>query len=125
MGDVEDELRAQSEGLDDRSFASRGVALTAGIIAEGEILEIRSEEQWNRLVLEVGAYDPASRLVLVGTRNATPADCARSAIVTLPDAYEIRLTASTTAATASSHGCAFRLPADDLPVRVIGPTSAP
>jgi outer membrane biosynthesis protein TonB len=123
LGDTKEELRAQGDMYGDRSHATGGVALAAGVVEEGEILEIRSEEQWNRLV--PGGYDPASRLVLVGTRDDTPADCARSVIVAAPDAYEIRLATATDAASGAADGCAFRLPADDLPVRVVGPRSAP
>ena len=66
----------------------RQVYLTAGIVEAGEVVEIRSAEQWNRLVLEMegatgddlGDYDPSSRLVLVGARH-DPIDCARSAVI--------------------------------------------
>lgn len=128
--DTKDELRAQNEGFDDRSVAAGGVALTAGIVQAGEIVEIRSEKQWDRLLLDVelargdalGSYDPVARLVLVGAREA-PTDCELSVVVAVNEVYEIRLAAATVAATERDNGCAFRLPADDRPVRIIEPMS--
>ena len=129
LGEAKDELRAQNEGFDYRSTVAGGVALTAGVVEAGEIVEIRSEEQWDRMGLDVGRgrgdtlgeYDPAARLVLVGAREIR-ADCELSVVVAVDEVYEIRLAAATVAATEPDHGCAFRLPADDRPVRIIEST---
>ena len=129
LGEAKDELRAQNEGFDYRSTVAGGVALTAGVVEAGEIVEIQSEEQWDRMGLDVGRgrgdtlgeYDPAARLVLVGAREIR-ADCELSVVVAVDEVYEIRLAAATVAATEPDHGCAFRLPADDRPVRIIEST---
>jgi len=126
LGEAKDELREQSETYGYRSAPQGGVALTAGVVEAGEVVEIRSAEQWNRLVLEeeeatgdtLGDYDPSSRLVLVGARDV-PIDCARSAVIAVAGAYEIRLAAPAAAPAEPVHGCAFRVPADDLPVRLV------
>jgi hypothetical protein len=129
LEEAKDELRAQNEGFDYRSIAAGGIALTAGVVEAGKIVEIRSEEQWDRVGLDVGRgrgdalgeYDPVARLVLVGAREIR-ADCELSVVVAVDEVYEIRLAAATGAATEPDHGCAFRLPADDRPVRIIEPT---
>jgi len=127
LGEAKEELRAQNEGFDYRSTVAGGVALTGGVVEAGEIVEIRSEEQWDRAGLgrgrgdALGQYDPLARLVLVGAREIR-ADCELSLVVTVDEVYEIRLAAATVAETEPDHGCAFRLPADDRPVRIIEPT---
>lgn len=130
LGEAKDELRAQGEAYGYRSAPQGGVALTAGVVEAGEVVEIRSAEQWNRLVLEVegatgdalGDHDPSSRLVLVGARDV-PIDCARSTVIAVAGAYEIRLAAPAAAPAEPAHGCAFRVPADDLPIRLVDPAS--
>jgi len=131
LGDAKDEVRAQSDPYGDRFARPGGVSLTAGVVGAGEVIEIRSAEQWSRLALDVepatgnalGEYDPSTRLVLVGARD-NPIDCANSAVVAVADAYEIRLAAPAVSPTEPVHGCAFRVPAGDLAVRVVDPSES-
>ena len=129
-GESKDEVRAQSEAYGYRSVAQEGLVLAEGVVEAGEVLEIRNAEQWSRLGLGVeraqgdalGEYDPSWRLVLVGARE-NPMDCARSTVVAVADAWEIRLAAPTVALAEPVHGCVFRVPQDGRPIRVVGPAS--
>lgn len=120
-----DDLRLRAQGKATAEFAqtTTGVALTESVVEADQVEVIRSEARWSRAVRAgagaLGAFDPAARLVLVGPR-AQPADCAASTVVLLGEVWQIRLAAAATRSVEPDHGCAFRLPADGLPVRVVG-----
>jgi len=106
---------------------SGGVPLRESTVEPGRVVQFDADEARRRLAAgrsgsvldELGSLDPMTRIVLVGTRPGA-ADCAASRVVLGADGYEIRLARpGDGSADDSVHGCAFRLPRDGKPVRVV------
>ena len=105
-----------------------GVALPPGVVQPGSLIEIATRTEWDALMegpggeaaAAFGAYDASDRIVLVGPR-AVLVDCEHSTVVPSQQAYEIRLVELPSSSPERAYGCAFRLPRDGKPVRVVEP----
>lgn len=110
--------------LSDRLAAT---PLPPGLIEAGMLRVIDEPEEWRallagsaeRVLLDLGGYDPRSRLVLIGARPA-PFDCARISIVATGEEYWILLSPPAEGGRAAEHGCALLLPRDGRTIE-IGP----
>lgn len=105
--------------------SSAGTAVPAGLVEPGAQIEVDDPAEWSAVAREVrnlalGEYDPARRVVLVGDRDGGMS-CSASRVVELADGYEIRLAGPAPGARRDGDGCAFVLPHDGKPVRVVGP----
>ena len=125
------EPQAESETLQRmKSSASlrrpdSGAAIPAGLVEPGAQIEVDDPSEWNTLslgagYLALGDYDPNRRIVLLGDRDGG-LSCSASRVIELPDGYEIRLASPAPGAPRDGDGCAFVLPRDGKPVRVVGP----
>jgi hypothetical protein len=105
-----------------------GVGLPPGVVQPGSLIEIASRTEWDALMegpggealAAFGTYDASDRIVLVGPRTFL-LDCRHSSVVPSVEAYEIRLVELPSTSPERAFGCAFRLPRDNRPVRVVEP----
>jgi len=119
---------AALEGLAADGFTS--APAPAGLVEAGALRVIDDAEEWRELLLrsaerileDLGGFDPGSRLVLVGAR-AEPFDCASLSVVATESRYWILLSPPPEGGRPAEHGCALLLPRDHRTVG-IGPGSA-
>ena len=101
--------------------AGSGIPVRPDLVEPGGVVEVDDRAGWEGLELAaLGRYDPARRVVLVGDRE-DGLECRAAQILALADAYEIRLVRQAPGTERDGHGCAFVLPRDARPVRVVGP----